>query len=96
MQFIVGWNKNSFEVTLNFVCLSGRIMDDLAIVHDFSIVLPSFCKTLSICGIKFSPLNENDILAYFNFGGAPDGKVNLMEICNFFFFIFYHLLESPH
>ena len=25
---------------------------------------PWYCKTLNICGIKFSRFNENDILAY--------------------------------
>ena len=28
-----------------------------------------YCKTLNICGIKFSRFNENDILPHFNFGG---------------------------
>ena len=28
-----------------------------------------YCKTLSICGFKFLPLDENDILAHSNFGG---------------------------
>ena len=27
-----------------------------------------YCKTLNICGIKFSLCTENDILAHFNFG----------------------------
>ena len=27
-----------------------------------------YCKTLNICGIKFSRFNENDILAQFDFG----------------------------
>ena len=27
-----------------------------------------YCKTLNICGIKLLPSNENDILAYLNFG----------------------------
>ena len=27
------------------------------------------CKTLNICNIKFLRFSENDILAYFNFGG---------------------------
>ena len=28
----------------------------------------SYCKTHNICGIKFSQLNDHDILAHFNFG----------------------------
>ena len=27
-----------------------------------------YCKTFNIWGIKFSQFNENDIMAYFNFG----------------------------
>ena len=31
-------------------------------------VYRSYCKTLDIRGVKFSRINENDILAHFNFG----------------------------
>ena len=35
-----------------------------------------YCKTLYLCGIKFSRFNGNDILAHFNF--APASKENLV------------------
>ena len=43
-----------------------------------------YCKTLNICGNKLSRFNDNDVLAYFNFGGHDlpwlqiDSKENLM------------------
>ena len=45
----------------------------------------SYCKTLYICRTKFSRFNENDILAYFNFGGhvipSHRGDSNGMPQC---------------
>ena len=37
--------------------------------HEFQRLHSQYCKTLNICGIKFSRFNENNILEYFNFGG---------------------------
>ena len=46
-----------------------------------------YCNTHNIYGIRFLRFNENDILAYFNFGShdIPDSKEN---VCNVFL-IFY-------
>ena len=62
------------------------------------------CKTPNICGIKFSRLTENDILAYFSFSVyntiALESKGILMYLYHFLDFLFNytlcHLLESPH
>ena len=39
------------------------------VVNASMLILVLYCKTLYICGIKFSRFNDNDVLAYFNFGG---------------------------
>ena len=43
--------------------------DPLKEVHLHPEKVAAYCKTLNICGIRFSRSNENNILAYFKFGG---------------------------
>ena len=65
----------------------------------------AYCKTLNVCGIKFSRFNENDILAYFNFGGHDIPWLQMVKKIFYKFVTFFfnfllnytlcHLLESP-
>ena len=48
------------------------------IVGKLVIFLFRYCKTLNICGIKLLWSNENELLAYFNFG-VHDGLIKLIK-----------------
>ena len=45
-----------------------RKMSAVAALKSLHLCDGVYCKTLNICGIRFSRFTENDILAHFNFG----------------------------
>ena len=56
------------------------------------------CKTLKICGIKFSRFDKNDILTHFNFGIHDLPSLQILkkkkdENLLHFFYLFYSILS---
>ena len=87
--------------------IHDRACDPIQLVRKCNCSLYLHCKTLDICGIKFSRFDESDIFAHFNFGTYDITWLQIVKKTNLNFNHFFssnfqlkhtpcHLLESPY